>query len=81
MASLSLSDQGRSKATNGHAEPDQGAAAAPAATEPPSTADASAQASSTDPNSAAAGPPLTQDALIQVHTFLTFALSGAALLL
>ena len=72
MAALSLSDNGKAQATNGHAQADGAAAAIPAAAAAPSTAANEAE----EPNfehasSAAAAAPLTQDELIEAYASLT----------
>lgn len=69
VAGLSLSDEGKAQATNGHAHTDEVAAASPAAADAPSTAEKDAEEpSSGHPSSAAAAAPLTQDALIEAGT-------------
>ena len=72
VAGLSLSDDSKAQATNGHAQADGAAAASPAAATAPRTADHEAEEPSSEhASSAAAAVPLTQDELIEVCTSLT----------
>ena len=69
VAGLSLSDDTKAQATNGHAHTDEMAAAGPAAANALSAADTSAEEPECrHASSAPAAAPLTQDALIEADT-------------